>query len=228
MEGDSDPQLPDSRVCTPNTFQSLGSTLHQASRQRESQQSPQTSYSYSHINSFIKYKFLSTCGDWIFRRKTCCLVQWLLGYPCSLLVQPSLPMKPNIYYKNKMSTKGKDRQNNLKQGRFQVSEARLNWGFFSPVAPGLHPHCSLHVQGHIHTAILQHAAPGQETWLGTPTVWGTIQTWGSHHHIRNLYPTMGFSNPQPTGHWWYLSSRDHISTWLLGLSRHAISNFAEF
>lgn len=132
------------------------------------------------------------CGDWIFRRKTCCLVQWLLGYPCPLLAQPSLPMKPNIYYKNKMSTKRKDRQNNRKEGKFRVSEARLNRGFFSPVAPGLDPHCSLQAQGQIHTAILPHAAPGQETRLSTPTVWGTIQKWGLHHHVRNLYPTTGF------------------------------------
>lgn len=158
---------------------------------RETQPSPQTSQSYSHTNSFIKYKSLYMCGDWIFRRGKNLLVSAMTTQVSLPLAHPALTRRPHQWNqiftlkikwapraRTDKTVQWRANSRSLRQGSTEVSS--------SPVAPGFDPHCSLQVQEHNHTVLLLHAAPGQETRLGIPPAWGTMQKWGLHHHIRNF------------------------------------------
>lgn len=70
----------------------------------------------------------------------------------------TLPHQRNQIFTLERSTKDKDRSNSPTEGEFQASDVRLHEALPSPVGPGCDPHGSLQVQGHIHTAPLQHAA----------------------------------------------------------------------
>ena len=69
-----------------------------------------------------------------------------------------------IYFKNKMSPKGRDKWNNPIEGTFQISKARLNQRPSSQGDPGLDLHCNLQVQKHTPAVLRQHTAPREETW----------------------------------------------------------------
>lgn len=69
--------------------------------------------------------------------------------------QTSPPMKPSIYFKNKMSPEGRDRWDNAAVGartlRLGSAQASTN-----PPDPGADPHCSLQVQEHIQSSAATH------------------------------------------------------------------------
>lgn len=120
---------------------------------RETQPSRQTSQSYSHTNSFIKYKSLYMCGDWIFRRGKNLLVSAMTTQVSLPLAHPALTRRPHQWnqiftLKIKWAPRARTdktiqwraNSRSLRQGSIEVSS--------SPVAPGFDPHCSLQVQEH--------------------------------------------------------------------------------